>query len=121
VRRTTGFAVGQLVGDEEASFASDVHALEAGVPAWDDAVGTGGKGDGFAAGMVVGGVELGAVGEPAGVADGVPLDLGVGHRGPQNTGLGQRAGTDFSVDVLEGIDGFGDADDLRDVRRSGGC
>ena len=35
-------------------------------------------GTGFGAGMIEGGVELCAVAEPAGVANGVPLDLGVG-------------------------------------------
>ncbi len=60
--RAAEFAVGELVGDEEAALAADVHALKSGVPADDDAVGAVGEGDGFAAGVVVGGVELGAVG-----------------------------------------------------------
>ncbi len=37
--RAAGFAVGELVGDEEAALAADVHALKAGVPAGDDLTG----------------------------------------------------------------------------------
>ena len=57
--RAAGFAVGELVGDEEAALAADVHALEAGIPAVDDLVLAVGEADGFAA--IDGGVELGAV------------------------------------------------------------
>ena len=36
--RRAAVAVGELVGDEEAALAADVHAVEAGVPAGDDLV-----------------------------------------------------------------------------------
>ena len=39
----SGFAVRELVGDEEAPLATDVHALEACIPAGDDAVGAVGE------------------------------------------------------------------------------
>lgn len=58
-----------------------MHALETAVPARNDAVNASGEGDGFATGMIVGGVEFGAVGEPTGVADGVEHHLGVGLGG----------------------------------------
>lgn len=118
---TAGFAVGQLPGDEEAAFASYVHALEAAVPAGNDAVDASGEGDGFATGMVVGGVEFGAVGEPAGVADCVEPDLRLGLAGAQNAGLGEGAGADVGVYVLEGIEGFGEADNFGDVGGGLGC
>src|SRR5205823_3739213 len=118
-------SVGELVGDEETAFAAHVHALEPGVPAGDNAVCAGGKGDGFGTGMIVGGVEFGAVGEPAGVFDGVPLDFGVGFRGAEDAGFGERAGAGDDVDVAEGVGDFGDACDLGDVGRGrrccGGC
>ncbi len=82
-------AVGELIGDEEAALAADVHAVEAGVPAGDDLVLAVGEGEGLAA--VDGGVELGAVGEVAGVVDGVEL-----------VRRGELAGADFGVDVVEG-------------------
>ncbi len=91
--RAAGFAVGELVGDEETALATDVHAFEAGVPAFDDAVLAVGEGDGLAA--VDGGVKLGAVGEIAGVVDGVVL-----------AGLGEGAGADYGVDVDEGVGGL---------------
>src|SRR6266851_1040724 len=40
--------IGELVGDEEAALASDVHAVEASVPAGDDLAGAVGEGDGGA-------------------------------------------------------------------------
>ncbi len=61
-----------------------------------------GEGDGCAA--VDGGVELGAVGEPAGVVDGVVL-----------AGLGEGAGADDGVDVAEGVERLGGAYDLGDA------
>jgi len=88
--RAAGFAVAELVGDVEATFAADVHALEGGVPTLDNAVLTVGEGDGFAA--VDGGVEFGAVGEIAGVVDGVEL-----------AGLGESSGTEEGIDVDEGV------------------
>lgn len=51
---TASFAVCELIGDEEATLAADVHALETGVPAWNNAVSAVGEGDGFFAGMVKG-------------------------------------------------------------------
>ncbi len=55
----SGFAVGELVGDVQASLAADVHALEAGVPAGDDAVGAVREGDGLLCPRwSIGGVEL---------------------------------------------------------------
>ncbi len=45
--RAAGFAVGELVGDEEATLSADVHAFKAGVPAGDDLVGAVGEGDGL--------------------------------------------------------------------------
>jgi len=74
-----------------------VHALEAGVPAGDDLTGSVGEGDGSAA--VDGGVELGAVGEPAGVVDGVVL-----------AGLGDGPGADDGIDVAERVERLGGAD-----------
>ena len=50
--RPAGFAVGELVGDEETTLAAYVHALKAGVPAGDDLVRAVGEGDGFGAGMI---------------------------------------------------------------------
>ena len=91
--RAAGFAVAELVGDEEAALATDAHAFEAGVPALDDAVLAVGEGDGLAA--IDGGVELGAVGEVAGVVDGVEL-----------AGQGEGAGADDGVDVDERVGGF---------------
>ncbi len=79
MRRAAAGSVGELVGDEEAALAADVHALKAGVPAADDAgAAPYGKVMGSLRGRS-GGVELGAVGEVAGVVDGVPL-VGRGER-----------------------------------------
>ena len=79
-----------------------MHALEAGVPAGNDLAGAVGEGDGRAA--VDGGVELGAVGEPACVVDGVIL-----------AGFGEWASADDGVDVAEGIERLGGAFDLGDA------
>ena len=100
---TAGFAVGKLVGDEEATLAADVHALEAGIPAGDDLASAVGEGNRSAA--VDGGVELGAVGEPGGVVDCVVLAL-----------FGEGAGADDGVDVAEGVEGFGGSGDFGNVR-----
>ena len=97
-------AVGQLPGDEETTLAANVHALEARIPAGDDAVGSVGKGEGGAA--VDGGVEFGAVGEPAGVVDGVVL-----------AGFSEGACADDGVDVAERVKGFGGACDFGDAGR----
>ena len=86
-------AVGELVRDEEATLAADAHAVEAGVPAGNDVVLAVGEGDGVSP-MVDGGVEFGAVGEIAGVVDGVPL-----------VRCSEFAGADLCVDVVEGDDG----------------
>ena len=98
------FTVGELVGDVEATFAADVHALEAGVPAGDNLARPVGEGDGLA--TVDGGVELGAVGEPAGVVDGVVTAL-----------LGEGASADDDVDVAEGVERLGCAINFGDVGR----
>jgi hypothetical protein len=108
-RGTAGFAVCKLVRDEEATFAPYVHALETGVPAGNDAVAAVGEGDGFFAGVVEGGVKLRTVREPARVVDGVVLAV-----------FGEGAGSDFDVDVLDGVERLGDADNLGDVWRGGG-
>jgi hypothetical protein len=85
-----------------------VHALESSVPAGDDTVSAVREGDGFGAGMVEGGFELGAVGEPAGVVDGVILAV-----------FGEWAGPDLDIDVLDGVEGLRDADYFGDVRGCG--
>lgn len=113
------FAVGKLPGDEEAALATDVHACEAGVPAGYDAVEARGEGKRRPR-MIIRGVEFGAVGEPAGVFDGVLHDLRVGGRGAEDGGYGEGAGADLDVYVLEGIEGFGKADDLGNVGCGGG-
>jgi len=79
-----------------------MHALEAGVPARDDLAGSVGKGDGSAA--IDGGVELGAIGEPASVVDGVVTAL-----------FSERSGTDGYIDVAESVEVLGSALDLGDV------
>jgi hypothetical protein len=102
-RRTPISPVGELIGYEETAFAADVHAFESCVPADNDFLNSVGKGDGFSAGMVVGGVKLGAIGEPAGVADGVPL-----------LRLREGAFADDSVDVFQRVESFGDSRDSWD-------
>ena len=119
------FAIGELPGDEEATLATDLHALEAEVPSLDDAVGTDdelggcavdhdglvvGAHDGLAVGIalggvvIVGGVKLGAVGgEVAGVLDGVELE-----------GSGVSAGADEGVLEAECESGLDDAADVGD-------
>ena len=92
--RAAGFAVGQLIGDEQTALASDVHALKTCVPSHDDAVCAVGEGDRLAARVIEGGVELGAVGKPAGIADGVVLAL-----------FGGCACANFDVDVPERVEG----------------
>ena len=105
-----GFSVGELVGDEETAFTADVHSLEAGVPTGNDAVRSGGEGDGLGSGMVVGGVELGAIRKPAGVADGVPLLC-----------LGDGAFANDDVDVLQRVEGLGKSGHSRDFGDRGCC
>jgi len=94
--RAAYFAIGELIRDVEATLAADAHSFEAGIPAGDDAVRTVGKGDGLLVGMIVGGVELGAVRcEVAGVLDGVPL-----------LRQSEVAGADPGVDIGEGVAEF---------------
>lgn len=100
------FSVGELVRDVEATLAADAHAGEASVPAGDDAVGTVSEGDGFLAGVIEGGVELGAVGEPTGVLDGVEL-----------VRRGEGAGAADDIDIAEGVEGLGSGGDGRNAGR----
>jgi len=79
-----------LIRDEETPLAADAHTIEAGIPARDYLVLAVGDGDWVSARMIVRRVELSAVGQVAGVVDGVPL-----------VRRGQFAGTDFCVDVVE--------------------
>ncbi len=79
-----------------------MHAFKAGVPAFDDAVSAVGEADGLAA--VEGGVKLGAVGEIAGVVDGVPHLL-----------VAEFTGTDLGVDVEEGVGGGTGAQAIADL------
>lgn len=81
-----------------------MHALKTGVPAGNDMVGSVGEGDGFLARMIEGGVEFRAIRKPTGVANGVIL-----------AGFGERAGSDGGVDVAEGVERLGGADDLGDA------
>jgi len=75
-----GGAVAELVWDEEATLAADAHAVEAGVHSDDDlalVLGTlrtllEGKSSPLVR-VFVGGIELGAIDEVAGVFDGVPV------------------------------------------------
>ena len=55
-------------GNLEFAFAADLHAHQALVPTFDDAAGADDALEGFA--FAVGGIEFGAVGEPAGVVGG---------------------------------------------------
>lgn len=70
-RGTARFAVGQLIWNEQAALSSNVHALEAGIPAWNDAMLAVRKCDRLAA--IDRGVKLRAIGEIAGVVDRVKL------------------------------------------------
>ena len=98
-----------------------MHALKTAVPAGNDTVRADGEGDGFGSGMIVGGVEFGAIGEPACVFDGVPLDLRVGLGGAEDARFSEGTGADEGVDVAERVESFGDANDLGDVGRGGGA
>lgn len=62
------FTVGEVCGYPEFTFAADLHAQQALIPAFDDASGADDALEGFA--FFVGGVELGAIFEPAGVVGG---------------------------------------------------
>ena len=99
-----------MPGDEEAALAADVHAREAGIPAGDHLVLALLQHEGSVVWVVVGGVELGAVDQIAGVVDGIPL-LRSGERA--------RAGLGVNVAKREGdgIDAEGLADAGSQLRR----
>jgi hypothetical protein len=110
--RTSGFSVGELVGDDEAALAADAHAFKAGVPALDDAVLAVLEVDGLLVGVVVGGVEFFAVGEVAGVLD---AEVGGGTDELAGAGCGvdveQREALGLLVDAVADLG----ADQRRDV------
>ena len=66
--RAACLAVGQLVRDIQTALAAHAHALKAGVPAWDNVMRSVRERDGLA--TVNRGVELGAIGQIAGVVHG---------------------------------------------------
>ena len=101
--RMAVLAIGKLPGNEQPPFAANVHASEAGVPAWDDAVCADGKRRRSA--MIRGGVELLAIRrEPAGVVDGIKL---------RNSS--QFAGANFSIDVFQRVRSMHDAMRRRNI------
>ena len=68
MRADLAFAISEMCRDLEFAFAADLHADQALVPAFDDAAGADDALEGFA--FAVGGIEFGAVFEPAGVVGG---------------------------------------------------
>ncbi len=92
-------AVGQLIRDEETPLAADAHAFKASFPAGDDEAAALDELEGL--GTVDGGIELFAVGEPAGVVDGVFLG---GLSGGSSAGLDFE---DAQADLVSGSAGDG--------------
>jgi len=86
----------ELIGDEETAFAADFHSLEAVVPTLNDAVGALDEVDGGSA--IDGGVEFGAVMEPARVMDRV-----------LPARFGEVAGSGLDLDVFQSNKGLGNA------------
>lgn len=68
-----------MCGDLEFAFAADLHADQALVPAFDDTASADDALEGFA--FAVGGIEFGAVGEPAGVVGGDECAFDYGFAG----------------------------------------
>jgi hypothetical protein len=92
-RRMSRIAVGELVRDIETPFAADAHTLEARIPARYDPAGAVGKDDRFGARMIVGRVELRAVGKPPGITHGVVLAR-----------FGKLSGPDLNIHVAESVE-----------------